>query len=247
MRILELEDVGFSFDSGVDVIGKVSFSVEKDEFVSVIGPSGCGKSTLLRIIAGLIPPSRGRVMYLGNELKGPAKGISFVFQDFALLPWLTNVDNVKLGFSMMDMSEEEKSRRATTLLENFGLNGFEHAYPSVLSGGMKQRVGVARALASDPVVLLMDEPFSSLDELTANTLRHDILYLLKNKDLPVNCVVMVTHNVEEAVELSDKIVIVSAKPSHLRHVEHIRMSQPRNRRSRAFLNTVDEVYAILAK
>ena len=168
MTMIRLEDISFSFEEGeANLIDKVSFSVEEDEFISVTGPSGCGKSTLLRIIAGLIMPNSGKVICMDSEVNGPSRGVSFVFQDFALLPWLTVLENVKLGFSILDISEDEKTKRATLLLDTFGLSGFENSYPNILSGGMKQRVGIARALASAPSVLLMDEPFSSLDQLTA--------------------------------------------------------------------------------
>ncbi len=247
MKMIEVKDVSYSFDSETNVIGGVSFEAEKDEFVSLIGPSGCGKSTLLRIIAGLVRPSSGKVMYMGKRTEGTSKGISFVFQDFALLPWLTNIENVKLGCSMMELSESEKEKKASMMLDSLGLSGFEHSYPNVLSGGMKQRVGIARALVSNPRVLLMDEPFSSLDELTAETLRSDIVFHLKSKNLPVNSVIMVTHNVEEAVELSDKIVILSKKPSKVVAVRRINMKRPRNKRSKEFLDIMDFVYATLAK
>ena len=248
MKMVEVDDISFAYaGAATRIIDGISFDVIKDEFVAIIGPSGCGKSTLLRIIAGLVSPTKGKVFYMGNEVNTPMRGMSFVFQDFALLPWLTNIANVELGFSMMDISETEKIRKAMKMLDNFGLSGFENAYPNVLSGGMKQRVGIARALASDPHVLLMDEPFSSLDELTANTLRSDILYLLKNTDMPVNSVIMVTHNVEEAVELADKIIILSEKPSNVREIMNIKLKRPRNKRGRAFAEIVDEVYALLAK
>ncbi len=248
MHIIEVRNVSFSFEGvAAKVIDNVSFHADRGEFVSVIGPSGCGKSTLLRIIAGLIRQERGKVIHLGDEIEGPVKGISFVFQDFALLPWLTNIENVKLGCSMLDISETERMRKALMELEDVGLSGFENSYPNVLSGGMKQRVGIARALVSDPDVLLMDEPFSSLDELTAEILRKDILYILKSKDLPVSSVIMITHNVEEAVELSDKIVILSHKPSRVKRVIGVDMKHPRNKHSRPFMKTVDEIYATLTK
>ncbi len=147
----------------------------------------------------------------------------------------------------MRLSGREKEMKASAMLDKLGLAGFEHSYPNVLSGGMKQRVGLARALVSNPRVLLMDEPFSSLDELTAETLRSDIVYYLKNKNLPVNSVIMVTHNVEEAVELSDKIVILSKKPSKVMAIKHVAMKRPRDKRSREFLDAMDFVYATLAK
>jgi len=182
---------------------------------------------------------------MNREITGPRKEVSFVFQDFGLLPWLTNLENVKLGLSYFDISDEEKEKTAKELLARFGLDGFEYSYPNVLSGGMRQRVGIARAIASEPYVLLMDEPFSSLDELTANTLRSDILSMLKNTEIPVNSVIMVTHNVEEAVELSNKIVVLSGKPSHVKEIVDVEIDYPRNRRSVKFSDTVDHIYKVL--
>ena len=248
MKMVNVEHISFTFEGGTEkTIGDATFFAEKGEYVSIMGQSGCGKSTLLRIIAGLIKPSAGRILYMNREVRGPTLGMSFVFQDFALLPWLTNLDNVKLGLSLLDISEKEKTERATELIERFGLNGFEDYYPNVLSGGMKQRVGIARAIASEPQVLLMDEPFSSLDELTANALRSDITNMLQNKDISVNSVIMVTHNVEEAVELSDKIVVMSQKPSHVKRIVQVRIPYPRNKRGREFQRIVDEIYATLAQ
>jgi NitT/TauT family transport system ATP-binding protein len=223
----------------------ISFTARKNEFISIIGPSGCGKSTLLRIIVGLIKPTKGKVFYGSREVTGPRKEISFVFQDFGLLPWLTNIENVKLGLSYFEISDDEKTKTAKDLLIKFGLEGFEYSYPNVLSGGMRQRVGIARAIASEPFVLLMDEPFSALDELTANTLRLDILNMLKNSDLPVTSVIMVTHNVEEAIELSNRIVVLSNKPSHVKKVIDVDMEYPRSRRSKKFSDMVEEIYKIL--
>ncbi len=248
MNIISLEKVSFRFEnSKLEIIDNVSFEAKKGEFVSIIGPSGCGKSTLLRIIAGLITPSSGRVFFGGREIIEPNRKLSFVFQDFALLPWLTNIENVKIGLSRSDASDEAKDKKASELLERFGLGGFEEYYPNALSGGMKQRVGIARAIASDPEVLLMDEPFSSLDELTATSLRSDIIYMLENKNISVNSVVMVTHNVEEAVELSDKVIVLSDKPSHVKSILKIRGGRPRDKRSKQFAEYMDEIYAVLAK
>ncbi len=248
MIMMSVENVSFVFkNSNLEIMDDVSFSVNKGEFVSIIGPSGCGKSTLLRIMAGLIEPSSGRVVFMKKEIHSPNSKISFVFQDFALLPWLTNLENVKLGLSFSRISEAEKNKKASEILERFALGGFEDHYPNVLSGGMKQRVGIARAIASEPQVLLMDEPFSSLDELTANTLRSDIIQMLENKNISVNSVIMVTHNVEEAVELSDKIVVLSDKPSRVKKIIKIRSGRPRNRKSEQFLELIDEIYAVLAQ
>ncbi|MEM0201936.1 MAG: ABC transporter ATP-binding protein [Candidatus Micrarchaeaceae archaeon] len=243
---MDIEGISYSIEQ-IKVIESISFSAEKDEFVSIIGPSGCGKSTLLRIMAGLIEPLSGTVKYEGAEVKGPQKEISFVFQDFGLLPWLTNIENVKIGLSLFSMSEDEKEKRAAEMFRRMGLEGFENSYPNMLSGGMKQRVGVARAVISDPKVLLMDEPFSSLDELTAETLRADIMEMLKSTSVPVSSVIMVTHNVEEAVELSDRIVILSARPSSVKEILNVDIKHPRNKHSREFMDTVDKVYKILTE
>ena len=247
MRILEVKDVGFDYGSEFKIIESISFSADSDEFVSIIGPSGCGKSTLLRIMAGLIPPSKGEVLFDNRRVDRPEKGISFVFQDFALMPWLTNIENVKLGLSMTKMSDDEKTKKAMELLKMLGLEGFEESYPNVLSGGMKQRVGVARAIASNPKALLMDEPFSALDELTANRLRMEMMHLLKGKATQVDSVVMVTHNVEEAAELSDKVVVLSNKPSTVKEILEIKLTRPRNRESREFMKLVDQIYSHLTE
>jgi NitT/TauT family transport system ATP-binding protein len=246
MDVIKVQDVDYAID-GIDIMTGISFSGKKNEFISIIGPSGCGKSTLLRIIVGLIKPTDGHVFYMNKEVTNPRKEISFVFQDFGLLPWLTNLENVKLGLSYFDINDAEKEKTAKELLMRFGLNGFEHSYPNVLSGGMRQRVGIARAIASEPLVLLMDEPFSSLDELTANTLRSDILNMLRSSDIPVNLVLLVTHNVEEAVELSNKIVILSNKPSHVKEIMIVDLPYPRSRRSRKFSDMVDHIYKVLTK
>lgn len=246
MDTIKVDKVSFDIKD-IHIIERVSFSVQKNEFISIIGPSGCGKSTLLRIIAGLIPPAQGKVMYHDRIITEPIKEITFVFQDFGLLPWLTNLENVKLGLSYLEMTEDEKAYKANELLNKMGLHGFENSYPNVLSGGMKQRVGIGRAIVSDPKVLLMDEPFSALDELTANILRSDIIYMLKSTDIPVETVVMVTHNVEEAVEMSDKIVVLSNKPSHLKSVIKVGLEYPRERKSRSFQKVVDDVYKVLTE
>jgi len=244
MDVIKVQKVSYSI-GGAEIMNGISFAAKKNEFVSIIGPSGCGKSTLLRIMIGIIKPDSGKVLYMNREITGPRKEVSFVFQDFGLLPWLTNLENVKLGLSYFDISDEEKEKTAKELLARFGLDGFEYSYPNVLSGGMRQRVGIARAIASEPYVLLMDEPFSSLDELTANTLRSDILSMLKNTEIPVNSVIMVTHNVEEAVELSNKIVVLSGKPSHVKEIVDVEIDYPRNRRSVKFSDTVDHIYKVL--
>jgi len=246
LGLLEVKNIGYSIGP-VHVIENITFTAMRNEFISIIGPSGCGKSTLLRIIAGLIKPLHGEVLYNGIRVEKPNRDISFVFQDFALLPWLTNIENVKLGLSLFDLSEEEKERKARLLFKKMGLEGFEKAYPNMLSGGMKQRVGLARAIISDPKVLLMDEPFSSLDELTAEALRGDVINMMKSQDTNVSLVVMVTHNVEEAVELSNKVVILSERPSHVKEIKRIRLKYPRNKRSKEFMREVSYIYKVLTE
>ncbi|MGC8479801.1 MAG: ABC transporter ATP-binding protein [Candidatus Micrarchaeia archaeon] len=247
MSIIDVQDISFSFDNQQEIIKRISFSALENEFVSIIGPSGCGKSTLLRIIAGLIKPTNGKVLYKDKVIEKPNSKISFVFQDFALMPWLTNIENVKIGYMPLKISDKEKEKRGIEVLKKFGLGGFEYSYPNMLSGGMKQRVGIARALASDPDVILMDEPFSALDELTANTLRYDVLKELKDEKTTVKSVIMVTHNVEEAVELSDRIVILSDKPSVVLNNKKLFLKRPREKRSKEFLDMMDYVYNVLTQ
>jgi NitT/TauT family transport system ATP-binding protein len=229
------------------VLVDVSLAARKDEFVVVTGPSGCGKSTLLRIIAGLSKATSGEVKFRGRVVTEPQREISMVFQNFVLLPWRTALENVVFGLSSRrDMSEKEKVEKATTALENAGLSGFENVYPGELSGGMKQRVGIARALAAEPQVLLMDEPFSSLDDLTAEHLRSEIYGLLINPSSPIQSVIMVSHNVEEIIELADRVVVLSARPAHVVGDLVVEIPRPRNKKSEEFFSWVDKVYELLA-
>ncbi|MDG6909300.1 MAG: ABC transporter ATP-binding protein [Nitrososphaerota archaeon] len=229
------------------VLADVSLTAVKDEFVAVTGPSGCGKSTLLRIISGLVKPTSGGVRVLDSEVKGPRDDISMVFQNFVLLPWRTALENVVFGLSSRkDLTDEQKQAKATSALETAGLQGFESVYPGELSGGMKQRVGVARALASDPMVMLLDEPFSSLDDLTAERLRKEMHALLINPQMPVQSVIMVSHNVEEIIELADKVVVLSQRPAHVVGEVRVEMPRPRNKKSDEFFQWVDKVYSLLS-
>ncbi|MGC8648645.1 MAG: ABC transporter ATP-binding protein [Candidatus Micrarchaeia archaeon] len=246
MPIIKVDNVTYSIENS-KIIDNISFIGEKDRFISIIGPSGCGKSTLLRIIAGLIKPTSGKIFYNDKEITEPVLGISFVFQDFGLLPWLTNIENVKIGLAKVDMGKEEKDKKAREVFKTFGLEGFEDTYPNMLSGGMRQRVGIARAIVSNPTVLLMDEPFSSLDELTAEALRADIISMLKNVNIAISLVIMITHNVEEAVELSDKIIILSQRPSHIKEIMDVNMGYPRNKHSADFFNAIDHIYNVLTQ
>jgi NitT/TauT family transport system ATP-binding protein len=245
LDLMSVEGVRYEI-GGATIIDGLSFAGGRNEFVSIIGPSGCGKSTLLRIMAGLIRPTAGRVTFRGRRVDRPRREISFVFQDFALLPWLTNRENVMLGLSSLRMDEERKDAAAGEILKEFGLGGFEDAYPNALSGGMKQRVGLARALAQKPEVLLMDEPFSSLDELTANSMRREVMETLRRREMSVKIAIMVTHNVEEVVLMSDRVVILSDKPTRLKAVKSIRVGKPRDRKGGEFGRAVDDIYAKLS-
>ena len=248
--IISVEKVSLGFrkeKAEMPVLVDVSFTASKDEFVAITGPSGCGKSTLLRIIAGLHQPNNGVVKFHGIPMTDPIPEITMVFQNFVLLPWKTALDNVVFGLtSRHDITEKEKVALATAALANAGLAGFENVYPAELSGGMKQRVGVARALAAGPEVLLMDEPFSSLDDLTAERLRREIYDLLFNPSSPVQTVIMVSHNVEEIVELADKVVVLSPRPAQVVADLKIELPRPRSKKSEEFFHWVDKVYSFLA-
>ncbi|MFI5404293.1 MAG: ABC transporter ATP-binding protein [Candidatus Gagatemarchaeaceae archaeon] len=229
------------------VLVDISFTAGKDEFVMITGPSGCGKSTLLRIIGGLSKPTSGAVKVMDSEVTGPRSELTLVFQNFVLLPWRTALENVLFGLSSRrDLTDEQKKAKAEKALENAGLMGFENVYPGELSGGMKQRVGVARALATDPQVLLMDEPFSSLDDLTAERLRKEIYSLLINPTTSVQTVIMVSHNVEEIIELADKVIVLSSRPGHVVGELKIDLPRPRNKKSEEFFALVDKVYSLLS-
>jgi len=229
------------------VLSDVSLTAAKDEFVAITGPSGCGKSTLLRIVSGLIKPTAGSVKVLDSEVKGPRDDISIVFQNFVLLPWRTALENVLFGLtSRKDLTEEQKQSKSMAALEVAGLSGFESVYPGELSGGMKQRVGVARALATDPKVMLLDEPFSSLDDLTAERLRKEMYTLLINPQTSVKSVILVSHNVEEIIELADKVVVLSPRPGHVVGEITVDMPRPRNKKSDEFFQWVDKVYSYLS-
>ncbi len=229
------------------VLVDVSMTAARDEFVAITGPSGCGKSTLLRIISGLIRPTSGTVRVLDSEVKGPRDDISIVFQNFVLLPWRTALENVVFGLSARkDLSDDEKAAKAESALGIAGLSGFESVYPGELSGGMKQRVGVARALATDPRVMLLDEPFSSLDDLTAERLRKEMYTLLINPQTSVQSVILVSHNVEEIIELADKVVVLSSRPAHVVGELKVDLPRPRNKKSDEFFHWVDRVYSLLS-
>jgi len=247
--IVELHNVckAFAKPSGepLPVLKDISISITEGEILGLLGRSGSGKSTLLRIAGGLIEPTTGDVLYRGAPLTGPAEGIAVVFQTFALYPWLTVLDNVELGLDALRLSADEEHRRANSAIDLIGLDGFQSAYPRELSGGMRQRVGFARALVSDPTLLLMDEPFSALDVLTAETLRTDFLDLWIAHKLPTKAVLIVTHNIEEAVAMCDRILVLGANPGHIAAEIPVSLPQPRNRLDEGFHAIVDEIYSIL--
>ena len=246
--ILELRDVDKSiFEPGreIPVLEKIRFSVEPHNFLVLVGPSGCGKSTLLRMIVGLEPPTRGEVIFLGEPIRPENPKISMVFQSFAIFPWLTVQGNVELGLEALKVAEKPRHARARQYIEAVGLAGFEDAYPRELSRGMKQRVGIARALALEPVLLCMDEPFSSLDAFTAQNLRDEVLQLWALPELPPEAVVMVTHDIEEAVYMADRIVVLSHRPGRLLAEMEIDLPRPRNRKEPEFYGWVDEIYSLI--
>nr|WP_231636667.1 nitrate/sulfonate/bicarbonate ABC transporter ATP-binding protein [Burkholderia sp. MSHR3999] len=227
------------------VLANVDLALREGEILGLLGRSGSGKSTLLRIAAGLVKPSSGAVWYRGRPLAGPTDGIAVVFQTFALYPWLTVLENVELGLDALGVGTDVARERSLAAIELIGLDGFESAFPRELSGGMRQRVGFARALVSDPVLLLMDEPFSALDVLTAETLRTDFLDLWNARQLPIKAVMMVTHNIEEAVLMCDRIQVLGTGPGHVEATLRVGLPHPRNRRDPAFQAIVGEIYAAL--
>ena len=226
-------------------LGPLSLSVGSGELISILVPSGCGKSTLLRIMAGLVAPTSGEVLYNGTPLAGVNLDCAMVFQSFALLPWLTVIENVEIGLEARGLSAEERGRRANFYIDKVGLDGYEEAYPRELSGGMKQRVGFARALAVEPKVLLMDEPFSALDALTTINLREELIDLFRDPEILISIAVLVTHTIEEAVELADRVIVLSSHPGQIVTDRRIELPRPRDRRDPAFNGIVSEIFALI--
>ncbi|HJV51976.1 MAG TPA: nitrate/sulfonate/bicarbonate ABC transporter ATP-binding protein [Noviherbaspirillum sp.] len=247
--LIELKGVAKSFRSADGapraVLEAVDFALEDGEIVALLGKSGSGKSTLLRIMAGLIPADAGRAAYRGRAIREPVSGIAMVFQSFALFPWLTVQQNVELGLEAQGMPPAERARRADAMLELIGLAGFGGALPRELSGGMRQRVGIARALVTDPDVLLMDEAFSALDVLTGETLRDDILELWDSQRMPTKGMLIVSHNIEEAVMMADRIIILSSGPGRIRSEFRIDLPRPRDADSVEVRALIDEVYGLM--
>lgn len=249
--ILELRNIVFGYElksgENIKVFDGLSLNVKYAEFVGIAGPSGCGKSTLIRIMAGLIKPEKGEVFFRGKPLQKPTPRIAIMFQSPALFPWYTVLENVMLALiHEKNLSENDKVERAKAFLDMVGLTAFESAYPAELSGGMKARVALARALVSHPDLLLMDEPFSNLDPLTAISLRREVESLWLNQSMPPSTVVMVSHDIEELVELCDRIIVLTKRPAKIAGVVEVDLERPRPRRSPEFYNYVDEVYTLLS-
>ena len=231
----------------IQVVGLTNLAVEPGKIVALLGPSGCGKSTLLRMLTGLSQPSSGELFWHGKPLDGQMPNVAIVFQSFALFPWLTVLENVEAPLEARGVPAVERRKRALRTLDTVGLDGFETAYPKELSGGMKQRVGFARALVVEPEVLFMDEPFSALDVLTAENLRGELLELWLNKKMPTSAIFIVTHNIEEAVMLADRVMVLGRNPARIRSDFNIRLKQPRDRKSARFVELVDYIYKVMTE
>lgn len=229
------------------VLEDINIQVREGEFVSILGPSGAGKSTLLRILVGLTTPSKGEVLYHGIPMSKAHPKIAMVFQSFALFPWLTVLENVELGLKSHGLPDDAAREKSVRMLDVVGLDGFEDAYPRELSGGMRQRVGIARALVIEPEILFMDEPFSALDILTADNLRGELLDLWLEKKMPIKSIIFVTHNIEEAAFLSDRAIILSHNPGKVKADFFIDLPHKRDKNSREFKHTVDRIFTILTR
>ncbi|MDR3520118.1 MAG: nitrate/sulfonate/bicarbonate ABC transporter ATP-binding protein [Acidocella sp.] len=229
------------------VLDDVNLTLQSGEIVGLLGRSGSGKSTLLRIVSGLLKPTAGEVIWRGQPLTGPAAGVAMVFQSFALFPWLTVQENVEIGLEAQGVKKAERDERTEAAIDLIGLGGYDTAYPKELSGGMRQRVGLARALVVHPDLLLMDEPFSALDVLTAETLRTDLIDLWMDKKLPVKSILLVTHNIEEAVLMCDRILVFSSNPGRVAQELKVPFPHPRNRYDPAFRQMVDDIYGIMTR
>ena len=249
--IIEARKVEKSYGSEaagmIQVIAPLDIAIYPDEILAVLGPSGSGKSTLLRMLTGLARPTGGEVIHHGHEVGGPCENVSIVFQSFALFPWLTVLENVAAPLKARGVAAEARNERSLRILDTVGLDGFENAYPKELSGGMKQRVGFARALVVEPEVLFMDEPFSALDVLTAENLRGELLELWQSHKMPTRAVFLVTHNIEEAVLLADRIVVLGKNPAKIRTDFRVALARPRDRKDARFTNLVDYIYRVLTR
>jgi NitT/TauT family transport system ATP-binding protein len=250
MALIEVDDISKSFPSrhgNVQIMSDVSFSVADNDFLAIVGPSGCGKSTLLRLMQGLDRPTSGSIRFRGRPVESVASEMAMVFQNFALFPWLTVTQNVALGLEARGWPADKIAAQVERYLSVTGLVGFEDGYPRELSGGMRQRVGLARALAVDPAVLLMDEPFSALDPLTAESLREEVLQLWRDPQLPPEAVILVTHNIEEALVMADRMIVLSRRPGRVLAGVLVNLPRPRDRKSAAFYELTDYVYSLITQ
>lgn len=248
MKFLEVKHVSKTYTDGsrsLTVLKDISFEAEEGEFICIIGPSGSGKSTLLRMITGLDRPTGGEIIFKNRKVEGVTEGMAMVFQSFALFPWLTVLDNVTIGLEAKGIVRKERIAMAEKYIDKVGLDGFEEAFPRELSGGMKQRVGIARALTMEPELLCMDEPFSALDAFTAQNLREEVLDLWQDENLPVKTVLMVTHGIEEAVFMADRIIVLSKRPAKVVADVKIELPRPRNMKDRAFSDVADRIYSLI--
>ncbi len=234
-------------ENRIQVIAPTDLSIVPDEIVALLGPSGSGKSTLLRMLTGLTKPSGGEVFWHEKPIGQTQINVSIVFQSFALFPWLTVLENVEAPLKARGLSAEERRERSLRILDTVGLDGFQAAFPKELSGGMRQRVGFARALVVQPEVLFMDEPFSALDVLTAENLRSELLELWHKKTIPTRSIFLVTHNIEEAVLLADRIIVLGRNPGHVRTDFRVTLPHPRDRKSQFFTQLVDYIYKVLTR
>jgi len=246
LKLRHIQQIYTSGQRRFTAVQDVNLTIVEGEFVALLGPSGCGKSTLLRIITGLQKPSEGRVLYRDRPLQGVNPKATIVFQTFALFPWLTVFENVDLALKARDIPANIRTPRALDLIDRVGLDGFETAYPRELSGGMRQKVGFARAMAVEPELLCLDEPFSALDVLSAESLRGELLELWTSGNIPTKAILMVSHNIEEAVFMADRIVVMDKEPGRILSEVQVGLAHPRQRKSEEFQRMVDEVYGMLA-
>lgn len=247
-NIVEVRGISMTYPGGVEALKGVDLDISKGKMTTLLGPSGCGKTTLLKVIAGLLKPSEGEIRVKGIPVTGPGPERAFVFQDFALMPWATVLRNVAFGLELKKVAKAERNRIAAEYIEKVGLTGFEKSYPHELSGGMRQRVGLARALTVDAEVLLMDEPFSAVDEQTRRQFQEDLLYLLA---IEKKSVIFVTHSIEEAVYVSDRIVLLSPRPGRISKIIESDINREGTpdeiRRDKNYLDTVEEIWQMLKK
>lgn len=247
--LITLESINKSYQQPngqqITILDNISLELRPGEIVALLGPSGSGKSTLMRMIAGLISPTQGKILYHNRPLVGLNPGVAIVFQSFALYPWLTVLENVELGLKAKGEAPDPRRQKALKMIDVIGLDGFENAYPKELSGGMRQRVGFARALAVEPELLCMDEPFSALDVLTAENLRFELLDLWLDRRIPTQSILIVTHGIEEAVILADRIIVLGRNPGRIRANLPVSLTHYRDRKSSEFQTLVDQVYKIL--